>query len=120
MEPHTFNTFRFFRTYFGIPSSYALQWCVVEESSPIGRELRLGVQLKGTKLYIDVAMRRFFHEIDCPAITRRCFPAKRIAGKTHYNYRSSASLSITWPKSYIRDIYASSVFNKELIGGLLL
>ena len=60
METYRYNTLRFFRVQFGLPARMPLEWCVVRETSRAGSELRLGVALKGTGLYIDVAMRRFF------------------------------------------------------------
>ena len=58
METYRYNTLRFFRVQFGLPARMPLEWCVVRETSRAGSELRLGVALKGTGLYIDVAMRR--------------------------------------------------------------
>lgn len=56
METYRYNTLRFFRVQFGLPARMPLEWCVVRETSRAGSELRLGVALKGTGLYIDVAM----------------------------------------------------------------
>ena len=72
METYRYNTLRFFRVQFGLPARMPLEWCVVRETSRAGSELRLGVALKGTGLYIDVAMRRFFSQVDIPLIERRC------------------------------------------------
>ena len=70
METYRYNTLRFFRVQFGLPARMPLEWCVVRETSRAGSELRLGVALKGTGLYIDVAMRRFFSQVDIPLIER--------------------------------------------------
>ena len=67
METYRYNTLRFFRVQFGLPARMPLEWCVVRETSRAGSELRLGVALKGTGLYIDVAMRRFFSQVDIPS-----------------------------------------------------
>lgn len=115
MEQREYNTFAFFRRYFGLPRRSALEWCVVKESTREGTQLRLGVRLKGTNLYIDVAMRRFFHEVDIPLIRRRCFPARRIGRPGEYEYRTGEGWGISKPKSYVRDIYYNSVFSKELL-----
>ena len=53
METYRYNTLRFFRVQFGLPARMPLEWCVVRETSRAGSELRLGVALKGTGLYID-------------------------------------------------------------------
>lgn len=115
MEQREYNTFAFFRRCFGLPRKAALEWCVVKESTREGTQLRLGVRLKGTSLYIDVAMRRFFHEVDIPAIRRRCFPARRIGRRGEYEYRTGDGRILVKPKNYIRDIYFNSVFSKELL-----
>ena len=85
METYRYNTLRFFRVQFGLPARMPLEWCVVRETSRAGSELRLGVALKGTGLYIDVAMRRFFSQIDIPLIERRCYPAERISRGNDYD-----------------------------------
>ena len=84
METYRYNTLRFFRVQFGLPARMPLEWCVVRETSRAGSELRLGVALKGTGLYIDVAMRRFFSQVDIPLIERRCYPAERISPGDDY------------------------------------
>lgn len=113
MEPRDFNTFKFFREYFRIPQRIALQWCVVKEASSLGTELRLGVLLKGTDLYIDVAMRRFFHQIDSPAVRRLCFPACRKDCGSDYEYRTEEGWRFIRSKRYIRDIYFTSIYHKD-------
>ena len=95
METYRYNTLRFFRVQFGLPARMPLEWCVVRETSRAGSELRLGVALKGTGLYIDVAMRRFFSQIDIPLIERRCYPAERISRGDDYEYRSAEGWSFT-------------------------
>jgi hypothetical protein len=97
-----------------------LEWCVVRETSRAGSELRLGVALKGTGLYIDVAMRRFFSQIDIPLIERRCYPAERISRGNDYEYRSAEGWSFTCPKHYICDIYYPARFSRELLAHSVL
>ena len=101
METYRYNTLRFFRVQFGLPARMPLEWCVVRETSRAGSELRLGVALKGTGLYIDVAMRRFFSQVDIPLIERRCYPAERISRGNDYEYRNAEGWSFTCPKHYI-------------------
>lgn len=36
MEQREYNTFAFFRRYFGLPRRSALEWCVVKESTREG------------------------------------------------------------------------------------
>lgn len=120
MDTQQYNTYRFFRQYFNFPQNMALQWCIVKETMGKTTELRLGIALKGSDLYIDVAMRRFFSRIDCPAIQRCYFPATRTGKKDRYEYRYPDGWYISKPKSYIRDIYSTSWYNKNLLNSCLL
>ena len=120
METYRYNTLRFFRVQFGLPARMPLEWCVVRETSRAGSELRLGVALKGTGLYIDVAMRRFFSQIDIPLIERRCYPAERISRGDDYEYRSAEGWSFTCPKHYICGIYYPARFSRELLAHSVL
>lgn len=120
METYQYNTFKFFRQYFNLPRNMVLEWCIIKESTPKQTELRLGIALKGTDLYIDVAMRRFFSLIDCPAIQRCYFPARRICQKDEYQYQNPGGWVISKPKNYIRSIYSSSWYNKDLLHTTLL
>ncbi len=115
MELHEFNTFKFFRRYFEIPARIPLQWCVIRDLSALGDEFRLGVMLKGTDFYIDVAMRRFFQMLETPAVKRRCFPARRVSRKEYYEYRTEEGWTLVKPRYYIRDIYFTALFSEELI-----
>ena len=120
METYRYNTLRFFRVQFGQPARMPLEWCVVRETSRAGSELRLGVALKGTGLYIDVAMRRFFSQVDIPLIERRCYPAELISRGDDYEYRSAEGWSFTCPKHYICDIYYPARFSRELLAHSVL
>ena len=110
METYRYNTLRFFRVQFGLPARMPLEWCVVRETSRAGSELRLGVALKGTGLYIDVAMRRFFSQIDIPLIERRCYPAERISRGKQTAYCMIKSHTI------LRDEACRSLFKAIYLG----
>jgi len=120
MKAYEYNTFRFFRDQFALPAGMPLEWCVVREVSPAGTELRLGVALKGTPLYIDVARRRFFSQIDMPLVARHCSPACRIDRKSHYEYRTDDGWMLRKPKHYVCDIYRPARFDRELLTQTLL
>ena len=99
METYRYNTLRFFRVQFGLPARMPLEWCVVRETSRAGSELRLGVALKGTGLYIDVAMRRFFSQVDIPLIERRCYPAERISRGNDYGIPERRRVELHLPQA---------------------
>ena len=67
METYRYNTLRFFRVQFGLPARMPLEWCVVRETSRAGSELRLGVALKGTGLYIGSSRRSTFRSSSAAA-----------------------------------------------------
>ena len=108
METYRYNTLRFFRVQFGLPARMPLAVSYTH------------LALKGTGLYIDVAMRRFFSQVDIPLIERRCYPAERISRGNDYEYRSAEGWSFTCPKHYICDIYYPARFSRELLAHSVL
>ncbi len=103
-----FNTFVFLRRYYNIPKNKPLKWCIVKESTSKGTELRLGVSIEGTDLYIDIAQRRMFSVVSCGLIERSVFPARRKSSGKNFKYTTRDGWFITKPKTYIMDIYRSS------------
>lgn len=68
-------------------------------------------------MYLDVAMRRFF-------IMYLCSVSQGISGRTYdgadgYRCTAADGMSKLTPKSYIRDIYYTSVYSPELFGHVL-
>lgn len=110
-----YNTYKFFRRCFRIPERQSLRWCIIEEITGEKTEWRLGILLVGSDLYLDVACRRFFSQIETRAVTRRCYPAERIPHRDHYAYRAPGAAVLRKPKSYVRDIYYPALFDRELL-----
>lgn len=115
-----YNTYRFFRRYFRIPERQLLRWCIIEEIVGEKTAWRLGVLLAGTDLYIDVACRRFFSQVEIGAVTRRCYPARRIPHRDHYEYCAPGAAVLRKPKSYVSDIYYPALFDRALLRDRLL
>ena len=109
MKLQEFNTFKFFRAYFHLPTTVKLQWVIIHEEVNQNTESRLGIRLNDN-LYIDVAMRRFFSVIDSPMVKRSFLPAERHAEGENYVYTAQDE-RVTYPKTYIFDIYHSSWYD---------
>ena len=109
------NSLAFFRNYFQIPYSRKLSWALIEETANGATEIRLGVVFSQTPhLYIDVAMRRFFTEIN-GAFSRKVYPAHRKALRDAFLYTVENGLTLQTSKSFIDDIYFSALYSPELL-----
>lgn len=121
MEIKDFNTFKFLRAFYNIPSKIPLQWCIIKEWTPKeGTSLRLGISIGDGQTFVDIARRRFFSCINLPACQRSFHPAQRISSKDNYIYQADDLLQIILPKSYIKDIYETSWYTKEILHKTLL
>lgn len=115
------ETIAYLREFFRIPKGKRLRWCIVKEVSQSGTELRLGVMFVGTNLYIDVAERRFFSATNCAGVERSVYQAWRKSLPNGCEFSSSdGGLSIQKPRNYIADLYRSAVYDKELLGEVIL
>ena len=119
MEKFNYNSLAFIRRYYHIPASRRLSWALIAETVHGKTEIRLGVVfIDSPYLYIDVAMRRFFTECG-GAVSRKAFPAVRTSCRDGFAYRTADGLSKHTPRSYIRDIYFTSVYSRELLRQVL-
>ncbi len=112
-----YNSLSFFRKYFQIPASQKLSWALITETVRGETEVRLGVVFTNhPNVYLDVAMRRFFWELEFfnGHIVRKVYPARRIAQKDTFLYVTEGGLSEEFPKSFIADIYFPSVYSSQL------
>lgn len=112
-------TLTFLREYYRIPKRMKLQWCIVEEvsrsrSGEPERELRPGVLLSGTNLYIDIAQRRFFSTLKIGNVSRTAHAAKRTGDGNHFVF-SADGLTVRVDKNYVQDLYYTSVYREELL-----
>lgn len=113
-----YNSLAFMRRYFNIPESRKLSWALIEETANGVTEIRLGVVFNQMPhLYIDVAMRRFFTEANMfyGGLIRKAYPARRKALRDTFLYTAENGLSMQTPKTFIQDIYYSSVFSPDLL-----
>lgn len=109
------ETLKFLREYYRIPGNKKIGWGIIEEKTAAGTEYRLGVIVKGTDLYLDVALRRFYSRIVRRSVSREIFPAVRTScDALNYEYTAENGLSIKRSKSFISDIYYPAVYSKEL------
>jgi hypothetical protein len=119
MKQKNYESIRFLREYFHIPRTKKASWCLVEEKNEKtgGRDVRLGVQVAGSDLYVDVAARRFYTAGTCGAITRTLYPANRSSYGYVFWFISPEPpyLSKEVSKTYIADIYYPTVYQKNFL-----
>ncbi len=110
------ETLKFLREYFRIPKSRKISWGIVEETSATGTEYRLGVVIRGTNLFLDVALRRFYSQVELRSVSRKIYPAERKSNdRFNYVFIAENGLSIKCSKTFIVDIYYPALYSKQLI-----
>lgn len=113
------ETLKFLRSYFQIPKSKKISWGIIEETVKGVTKLRLGVFFPNSKLYLDVARRRFFTETDSAVnncgITRHIYPAKRkLNGYSYIFTNKEKNIGVEYSKRFIADVYYFALYSKEL------
>lgn len=113
------ETLKFLRSYFQIPKNKKISWGIIEETAKGETKYRLGVLFPNSKLYLDVARRRFFTETDSAVnncdITRRIYPAKRKCyGYAYYFTNKEKNICVEYSKRFIADVYYFALYSKEL------
>lgn len=116
MKTKRIESMAFLREYFRIPKYAKTNWCIIEEKNADKIELRLGMQIGNSNLYIDVAD-RFFHTAGtCARLVRTLYSARKVAGDVSNVFYSNGEryLELELPKHYIADIYYPAVYQKSL------
>ena len=109
------ETLKFLREYYRIPQNKKICWGIIKEVSSTGTEYRLGVIIKGTNLFLDVALRRFYSTVVLTRVSREIFPAtRRSCDKLSYEFVAENGLSIKRSKTFISDIYYPMIYDKHL------
>lgn len=109
------ETLKFLREYYRIPRNKKIGWGIIKETTAAGTEYRLGVIVRGTDLYLDVALRRFYSRVLRRSVSREIFPAVRKSCDTlNYEFTADNGLSIKRSKTFITDIYYPAVYSKQL------
>ncbi|MBQ8630412.1 MAG: hypothetical protein IJ479_01680 [Alphaproteobacteria bacterium] len=109
------ETLKFLREYYRIPRNKKICWGIIEEISASGTEYRLGVDVRGTNLFLDVALRRFYSKVQLRSVSRKIYPAvRRSFDKLHYEFVAENGLRITRSKTFITDIYYPVLYSRQL------
>lgn len=75
----------------------------------------MGVIIKGTDLFLDVALRRFYSRVLLRRVSRKVFPAVREChDKLRYRFIANNGLVIIMSKTFIRDIHYPVIYGKHL------
>lgn len=109
------ETLKFLREYFRIPGNRKIGWGIIEEISASGTEYRLGVDVRETNLFLDVALRRFYSKVQLRSVSRKIYPAvRRSCDKLNYEFVAENGLRIKRSKTFIADIYYPALYGKQL------
>ncbi|MDO4162334.1 MAG: hypothetical protein Q4D80_04955 [Pseudomonadota bacterium] len=114
----------FLREYFRIPANKKIGWGIIEEClEKNGKtEYRPGVYIENSRVYLDIAKRRFFTQMSSPLISRCIHPAvkTRQGLACCYTAKDNKNLSIVRSRTYITDIFYPAIYSKELEENLLV
>lgn len=113
-----YNTLNYFRETYRIPANIKLQWGLIKEVSLKGEEIRLGVILKGSAVFIDVAERRLRSRCDFLCVKREIYPAIRIRqDKQSYCFKAETEngpVAKIFATDYIAHVMAATVYTPAL------
>lgn len=99
-----------------------VEWCLIEETTAGGTSYKLGLSVIGTRLYVDVAARRFFSTVNLREFSRKIYPADEIESQEVivFEARDDNEKYIILPPTFLEDIYGVMLYDKSLEGRLLL
>lgn len=107
----------FLHEYFRIPSSIVTDWCIIEEIANKEQSLRFGLWIKDTKLYLDIAHRRFYTAGSFGPIARKIHPAekRKIKGQLTLTSRDNPDMIICLPNSFMADVFYPAIFQRSFL-----
>lgn len=117
---------KFLREYFKIPKSAKVCWGLIEEIvSGEKPELRPGLIVAkrrngNEKIYLDIARRRFYTEIELCEVSRKIYPAKRQCRSNCDIWIADNGLNARRGKGWVQDIYYPAIYNENFKNELLL
>ncbi len=117
---------KFLREYFSIPKSAKVCWGLIEEK--LHHEevaLRPGLIVAkrrngNEKIYLDIAQRRFYTEIELCEVSRKIYPAQRKCRSNCDIWIADNGLNARRGKGWVEDIYYPAVYNENFKNELLL
>ena len=117
---------KFLREYFSIPKSAKVCWGLIEENLhheevAVLPGLIVAKRRNGNeKIYLDIAHRRFYTEIELNDVSRKIYPAQRQCRKNYDIWIADNGLNARRGKGWVEDIYYPAVYNENFKNELLL
>ena len=117
---------KFLREYFKIPKSAKVCWGLIEENLhheevAVRPGLIVAKRRNGNeKIYLDIAHRRFYTEIELNEVSRKIYPAQRQCRKNYDIWIAANGLNAKRGKGWVEDIYYPAVYNENFKNELLL
>lgn len=117
---------KFLREYFSIPKSAKVCWGLIEEKLhyeevAVRPGLIVAKRRNGNeKIYLDIAHRRFYTEIELNEVSRKIYPAQRQCRKNYDIWIADNGLNARRGKGWVEDIYYPAVYNENFKNELLL
>ena len=99
-----------------------VRWAVIEEKTDDEVEYKLGLLIKGSRLYVDVIARRLYTALNWPEISRQVYEARVIPSGDVivFEDKKDANKRVVMPKTFFEDIYGGTVYDPSLEDRLLL
>ena len=101
----------------------SIEWAVIEETSKSGSNLKPGIYIKGSRVYVDLYARRLFSMVEVSEFARRIYVAKREkVDKDHIALiaKEDVQKSIILPRTFVADIHNVTIYGKWMEAQLLL
>lgn len=101
----------------------SIEWAVVEEVSKSETNLKPGIYIKGSRVYVDLYARRLFSTVELSEFAKRIYVAKREkVDKDHIALiaKEDTQKCIVLPRTFIADIHDVTIYGKWMEKRLLL
>lgn len=87
------------------------------------RTLKLGLFIKGSRVYVDLFARRFFSTVNLDMLERKVYPARRVScgdGNVAFEAKEDTSKYLVFSKTFLQDIYGVTQYGEWMEERLLL
>ena len=87
------------------------------------RALKLGLFIKGSRVYVDLFARRFFSTVNVDILERKVYPARRVScgdGNVAFEAKEDTSKFPVFSKTFLQDIYGVTQYGEWMEEQLLL
>lgn len=116
------RTLDFLKNTFGLHGK-SIGWAIVEEITSETVELKPGLYIKGSRTYVDLYARRFYSIVKLGSFERKVFPARKVRagdGMAVLESKEYPSKYVVLPKTFINDIFGTSIYGEWMEKRLLL